>query len=675
MKVSTFGRIGLTAGLVALAVSTVGAPALADPPAGTFGTLAGLGSDTTQDVVGGLATAVGSGVLASYDATGSSTVVTRSGGVAIPRANNSGGGRDLLRVAIGQTETAAIPVFSSSPVTATTAQVAGQVQFARSSSGPSSSDVTPDGVLTYVPFAIDAVSYATAPGSVVPANLTKAQIVSIYKGEYTKVVVNGGTTTLQGPAYTPVAGDTVTAITTFLPAAGSGTRSYWLGQMGITEQQISDGTYPNLKAVDFDGESVQEHKGAALVSGTAAQNAGAIAPFSIAQWVAQGNAKVTDHRAGALINGVNGVAATTGDAGAHTLALNSSFNAFTRPVYNVVPSALADDPTSQVARTFVGSSSRVCQQTSTITSYGFGLLSGSVTCGDTTTRAYRASTSQVAVTLAKSSAVVGSSVGATVSVTSVGNGGGVVRLYSATDALLGSVTVPAGASTATGAFTPTTAGSLAVRGVFVPSLLGVAASESAAQPLTVVAAAVASTTRVTVSSPRTVGKSFTATATVTATKPVPGTVTFYDGSKVLKKVSIASGKKTATLSIKATKTSYSLKAVFAPSSAATVKGSTSAVVKVTVAKAAAKLAVTAPSKISAGRSAKVVVTVTATGVTPSGKVTVKEGSKVLGTATLQGGKASITVKGLKKGSHTLVVSYAGSTTVSTAKVSKTVKVV
>ncbi|AEI10574.1 Ig-like domain repeat protein [Cellulomonas gilvus] len=675
MKVSTFGRIGLTAGVVALVVGTVGTPALADPPAGTFGTLAGLGSDTTQDVVGGLATAIGGGVLASYDATGSATVTTRSGGTAVPRANNSGGGRDLLRVAIGQTETASIPVFGSTPSTVTTAQLAGQVQFARSSSGPSSSDVTPEGVLTYVPFAIDAVSYATAPDSVIPANLTKAQLVSIYKGEYTQVVVNGGATSLQGPSYVPVPGDTVTAITSFLPAAGSGTRSYWLGQMGITEQQIADGTYPNLKAVDFAGAGVQEHKGAALVSGTVAQNAGAIAPFSIAQWVAQGNAKVTDHRAGVHINGVNGVVPTTGDEAAHTLALNPAFNAYTRPVYNVVPSVLADDPTSQVARTFVGTGSLVCQETATITAYGFGLLSGSVSCGDTTTRAYRPSTSQTSVTLASATAVAGSPVGVDVAVTSVGDGGGTVRLYSATDTLLGSVAVPAGAATASGTFTPTSAGALAVRGVFVPRLAGVAASESPAQQLTVTAPAVSSTTRVTVSSPRVVGRAFTATATVTATKPVPGTVTFFDGTTKLGTVSIASGKTTAALAIKATKTAYALKAVYAPAGAATVKGSTSAVVKVAVAKATAKLAVTAPTSIAKGKAATVKVTVTATGVSPTGKVTVKEGAKVLGTATLKAGKATLTVKGLKVGSHKLVVTYAGSATVAKASVTKTVKVV
>ncbi|MDM7830630.1 Ig-like domain repeat protein [Cellulomonas edaphi] len=672
MKVSTFGKLGLCAGMAALALGAVVAPAQADPTPGTFGTLVGLGSDTTQAVVGGLATAIGGNVLASYDATGSASVLTRAGGVAVPRANNSGGGRDLLRVAIGQTETAAIPVFNSSPVTVTTSTIAGQVQFARSSGGAGSADVADDGVLTYIPFAVDAVSYATAPNSVIPTDLTKAQIVSIFKGELTQVIVNGSSTHLEGPAYALQAGDVATPITTFLPAVGSGTRSYWLGQMGITEANISAGTYPNLKDKDFAGNAVQEHQGGSLVSGTDAQDSGAIAPFSIAQWVAQGNAKTPDLRAGVRINAVNSQAATTGSAG--SFALNPSYNAFTRPVYNIVPSVLADDPTSEIAKTFVGSTSRVCQQTGTITAFGFGLLTGSTACGDTTTRAYKPSTSETGLTLSSSSVVSGQKVTANVSVSSVGNGGGTVRLYNGST-LLGSVPVAAGSTTGSGSITTSTVGVQSVTAVFLPNLLGVASSTSPASTLEVtpvpVVPAVASSVKVASSAKPVVGRSFTLTATVAASKTPAGSVAFYDGTRKLATVKVASAK--AALALKATKTSYAIKAFYTSSAPTVVKSSTSAVVTVKVAKATPKVSFTAPTKVAKGAYATLKITVSATGVTPTGKATIKDGKKVIKTVTLKGGKATVKLPRLKAGKHTLVVTYTGSATVNAkASAAKTV---
>ena len=673
MKVSAFGKLGLCAGLTALALGAVVAPAQADPTAGTFGTLVGLGSDTTQAVVGGLATAIGGNILASYDATGSATVVTHAGGAAVPRANNSGGGRDLLRVAIGQTETAAIPVFNSSPVTVATSDVAGTVQFARSSGGAGSADVADDGVLTYIPFAVDAVSYATAPNSVIPADLTKAQIVSIFKGEYTQVVAGGGNPThLEGAGYTLQAGEAATAISTFLPAPGSGTRSYWLGQMGITEANISAGTYPNLRDHDFAGAAVQEHQGASLVSGTDAQDAGAIAPFSIAQWVAQGNAKTPDLRAGVLINSVNGQAATTGTSGSYLL--NPAYNAFTRPVYNIVPSILADDPTSEIAKTFVGSTSRVCQQTGTITSFGFGLLTGSTQCGDTTTRAYHPSTSETGLTFSSASVVSGQKVTANVTVSSVGNGGGTVRLYSG-ETLLGSVPVAAGATTGSGPITTSTVGTLSVQAVFIPNLLGVASSTSPTASVTVTAVpvvpAVASTTKVAASAKPVVGKAFTVTAAVAASKAPAGNVAFYDGAKKLATVKVAAGK--AALSIKAAKTSYAIKAVFTSSAPSVVKSSTSSALTVKVAKATPTVTLSAPSKVANGKVATVKVTVKATGVTPTGKVVIKDGKKVLKTVVLKSGKATVKLPKLKAGKHKIVVSYSGSSTVNAkASAAKTI---
>ena len=84
---------------------------------------------------------------------------------------------------------------------------------------------------------------------------------------------------------------------------------------------------------------------------------------------------------------------------------------------------------------------------------------------------------------------------------------------------------------------------------------------------------------------------------------------------------------------------------------------------------------TAPASVKKGASVKISVTVS-TASPATGKVTAKEGSKSLASANLKNNKATITVKGLKPGKHTIKVVYAGdsSTKGSTSKaVTGTVK--
>ncbi|MDM7855519.1 Ig-like domain repeat protein [Cellulomonas alba] len=680
MKVNAFTRIALCAGASALAIGALALPASADPAPGTFGTLVGLGSDTTQDVVNAIAAAVPNHLIASYDATKpDSSVVTRSGGTGVARANGSGAGRDLLRAAIGQTTSANVATFAGGTVAVTTADAFGKIDFARSSGGPGAADVRPDGVLTYVPFAVDAVTYAVAPNSVLPHDLTKADITAIYQGVYDRVQVVGGVSTLLHPADTAAGGARVVPITTFIPQAGSGTRSFWLGQLGITETQISSGTYPNIKDHDFTNALVEEHHGNALVSGTDDQDAGAIAPFSAGQWIAQGNGLVTDNRHGALLGATNGTEPVQGTAGSY--ALNSAYNAFTRPVYNIVPSRLADDPTSNIAKAFVGQTSEVCQQTSVITEYGFGLLTGAVKCGDTQTRAYQAAPSSTTVALGTlPAATVGQPATLTAALTNVSLGGGTVtfaKVAGGTATTLATVTVAANATSASASWTPSATGTSDVVAYFVPALLGVGAPDpTASKPLTVSAVpAVSSSTKVAASAKPVVGKSFTLTATVTAATYGAGKVAFYDGSKLLGSATFSTSTHRAALAVKATKTSYAVKAVYLPTTTAVVKGSTSAVVKVAVAKAKASVKLTGLTTVKHTKHASVTVTVSATGVTPTGKVVVKDGKKTIATHTLSRGKATIKLPLLKTGSHKIVVTYTGSSTVAPAtSAAKTLKV-
>src|SRR5436305_11825 len=155
----------------------------------------GVGSDTTQAVVDGLAgaepyptwkvatpsnifytpvhssLASGQKTLSSFDAVeqgdgitagnAASCISTRPGGPTFDRPNGSGSGVLALRASFGK---APSPNTSGFQVTANSCtgaivNIPQQVDFARSSSGPSSTSTTD---FTWIPFARDALDYAVA---------------------------------------------------------------------------------------------------------------------------------------------------------------------------------------------------------------------------------------------------------------------------------------------------------------------------------------------------------------------------------------------------------------------------------------------------------------------------------------------------------------------------------
>lgn len=312
-------------GIAGLAASAVlGSSAFAEPTPSGPRALAGVGSDTTQDVLNALSEVVvagdGTKLIASYDATGGGTVTTKSAaGCTFARPNGSGAGRTALLKSLNPSD----PTF-------------GCLDFARSSSlNLAPTDVS----LTYVPFAVDAVSYAVTSSSSIPKDLTKARLAAIYRCEDPAV-----------PA-------------PLLPQAGSGTRAFWLAQMGLTE------TTKGACVVDAKaGVPVQENSGAPITGATD------IVPFSVAGYLAQSNGAANDTRGTAVLGSVDGVTPTTGSPA----VLNPAFG-IKRSVYNVIPTAKTGTaPTSDV---FVGSGSKVCQQTAVIQRLGFGL---SPQCGATT---------------------------------------------------------------------------------------------------------------------------------------------------------------------------------------------------------------------------------------------------------------------------------------------------
>ena len=331
-------------------VLTVGAaPALADPP--NDRALDGTGSDTTQEVMDALSNVVVGDedgdpvtpdvlVLGNYGVTGGPiTTNAQPGCTAMARPNGSGAGRDALAASVG-----GVPAAVGTPIAGQSyGSVAEEcLDFARSSSGPGGT-FAPGVSLTWVPFATDVVTYGYRQGGSVPKNLSFAQLQSAYKCDGLAIPVG--------------------AVNPLLPQSGSGTRSYWIGQMGITDAAIPS-------CVSDKGNTVQEH------NGTFVTGAREIVPFSVAQFISSQTGTTTNPLGLIRLGSIGGVEPIVANASLRT----------NRLVYNIVPTndLGAGTLTSQV---FSGTSSRLCGAAATIADYGFAPLtasSGAGSCGDIT---------------------------------------------------------------------------------------------------------------------------------------------------------------------------------------------------------------------------------------------------------------------------------------------------
>ncbi|MFE1960253.1 substrate-binding domain-containing protein [Streptomyces sp. NPDC059479] len=284
-------RMAAAAG-AALGLSLLAAPASADPVDPTTGAVefrqvVGVGSDTTQDVVNGLGQAIADPnnspsprLIASYNATGTTPIKTRAVNCSIQRPSSSTAGIDALRA-----DLSALPGSATKNC----------IDFARSSRGPID---TSTNRLTWIPFARDAVTVAVRSDSALNdgVGFSTIQLRDIYR--CIKTSHNG------------------VPLTPLLPQAGSGTRTYFLDQIGVTGTELGACV----------GETAQPSDGTALDS------AGDLAPYSIAQYIAQIGNVVPDRHGVTVLSRLNGV--TPRIAG----RLNAAFP-FTRDVYNVVPTA------------------------------------------------------------------------------------------------------------------------------------------------------------------------------------------------------------------------------------------------------------------------------------------------------------------------------------------------
>ncbi|MGH3860441.1 substrate-binding domain-containing protein [Actinokineospora sp.] len=316
----------LVAATAALAIVGLATGSAQADPTGTptYREIAIVGSDTTQTVMNGLADAItinGVKVMGSYDARGSAQITTKDS-------------------ATNPACTINRPEGSNVGVTALKNDVAAGtncLQAARSSSN--SAAANPD--MKFIPFAVDALTYAVRGDSTVPKKLTKANLTAIY--------------TCANTTFKPLA-----------PQFGSGTRSFFVKSVmpaGTADTATlfgPGGTYPCVSDKDASGEGIQEHVGTYLT------DVKHLLPYSVAVY----NSQIYGQAPAAQGKAVLGVLDTI-----QPTNLNTS-STLKRDVYNVVPATKFG--TAPYNTIFDGPNSLICQRGDLITRYGFGIAAN---CG------------------------------------------------------------------------------------------------------------------------------------------------------------------------------------------------------------------------------------------------------------------------------------------------------
>jgi phosphate transport system substrate-binding protein len=290
--------------------------------------LAAAGSDTTQDVVGAIMDAYRADATTNPDGDVTINIPVRpANGVTVPADDTC---EQRTYVPAGQENPpASYPAPASSGAGKNALKdpanlTAACIDIARSSAGRAAADPAE---FEYYGYAKDAVSFARFAGAA-PADLTVDQLRGIYACAITNWSQVGG-------------GDA--PIVRYLPPAGSGTRSFFVGTVLGAEPSTSCGEV--RIAAENDGVAVP-----------AADRATAVLPYSVAQWVAQANGASTDVRAGAgigLLGGENPVSGpdAAGRYEPNAGVINGTTFVGVRTVYNVLDTRL---PSYQQALRVVG---------------------------------------------------------------------------------------------------------------------------------------------------------------------------------------------------------------------------------------------------------------------------------------------------------------------------------
>ncbi|HEY2305525.1 MAG TPA: substrate-binding domain-containing protein [Streptosporangiaceae bacterium] len=263
----------LVAATAAAAITALTAtPALADPPTGVTPKardVVGVGADAIQYVFDQFAHDYNathtSGKLYSFYATNPTTgaigdpiqlkASTPSSTCNIPRPDGSNAGISAL-------ENTKLDGTSGRPC----------IDFARSSRARASTDPS---TISFINLAGDAVTYATQPASNAPANLTTADLTGIYNCSITKWNQIPGNS-----------GGSSATISAFIPQSGSGTRSFFLGALGLTNPGSCVSTSATRAgAAGASDNTLQESQGDAPILNT--NNANVIVPFGVGKYLAE----------------------------------------------------------------------------------------------------------------------------------------------------------------------------------------------------------------------------------------------------------------------------------------------------------------------------------------------------------------------------------------------------
>lgn len=379
--------------LTALGAGLMAGSASADPA--QLSALVGVGSDTTQDVMNAMAGRT-NGVyftpllspttalaqdntrrqVISFDATaatagaGDNCITTKTGAPGFTRPNGSSAGRRALSRAIDGTK-------YGSAECGGVKDVSGLVDFARSSSGPTSGDTGT--ALTYIPFGRDGVSFAyyRKNGAAV-TTLTRAQLTSLF---------TTGPQTIDGVRIVPCGIQT-----------SSGTYSFWNTVTTATTSNEPTSTaecnalLPEGRAQENDGNDLKA-RGDALAAVAGKSGDQVIIGFSAAAFVSKSNGyAVPAPPAGVGIGSIsdNGSGVNLGNPVSGTapnLAPSSTFfsdSTFGRRVYNVFPTAVITGAgNADLKAMFVGSTAAICNAPYTTTVQTLGFLPAP-DCGATT---------------------------------------------------------------------------------------------------------------------------------------------------------------------------------------------------------------------------------------------------------------------------------------------------
>lgn len=479
-----------TAAVVAASLS-LGAPALADPPAGytpTASDVIGVGSDTSEFALNYLAD--GNAGVPGYNATGpanklvSWNATAPAGGSATinlpsnptaPRPNGSGNGKKAL--------------YGAGNVP--------DVDFARSSSALDATEKQAG--LQAFPFAKDSLALATAKTSNAPTSISPADMVRIYTGAVTNWSQLGGSPGVIEPK---------------IPQSGSGTRSFFNAQL----QAANNG---NAVALAGTVVEVQEHDAAPIQN-----NANAVAPFSIGR------------------NAVNGA----------PLRIEGGFAA-DRALYNVVRQGDVAKP--EILAIF-GDAGFICSPAAKplITAAGFTQLLPKTQGGVCGVPTQEPTTNLATQQIATSTTVTGTSAaaGALNLTATVATGStvadGLVSFFLDGAATPTGTPVPLTGGKATKALTGIAAGAHTVVAKFAPSSSSVfLGSQSAATPVTVLAATPAPATKASTKLSETYKASYAKGAVIkgkvkvkeSATGAATGKVVIKLGTKTVGKGTVKNG--------------------------------------------------------------------------------------------------------------------------------------